>query len=182
MARKPNIPTIFFNASVILAGFSSPRGGSALLLKWARDRKIKAVISEVILDEINRKSIKIGVLSTIATNRARKLCQIIPAPSLNHVNTWTKTVIDVGDAHVLASAKEAKVDYLVSLDKKHILILKAKIRAFKIVSPKELIEVLEETAEILSIPGAKKSIQTGLKQAKKSQGITLPQLITTPRK
>lgn len=44
-----------------------------------------------------------------------------------------------------------------------------------IVSAEEL-ESLEETAEILSIPGAKRSIKEGLKQAKKGQGISLSQL------
>ena len=44
-----------------------------------------------------------------------------------------------------------------------------------LVSSEEL-ESLEETAEILSIPGAKKSILEGLKQAKKAQGTSLSQL------
>ena len=44
-----------------------------------------------------------------------------------------------------------------------------------LVSSEEL-ESLEETAEILSIPGAKKSIMEGLKQAKKAQGISLSRL------
>jgi antitoxin YefM len=45
-----------------------------------------------------------------------------------------------------------------------------------LVSAEEL-ESLEETAEILAIPGAKKSIKDGLKQAKKGQGISLSKLI-----
>lgn len=44
-----------------------------------------------------------------------------------------------------------------------------------LVSAEEL-ESLEETAEILSIPGAKKNIKEGLKQAKKGQGIPLSKL------
>jgi antitoxin YefM len=44
-----------------------------------------------------------------------------------------------------------------------------------LVSAEEL-ESLEETAEILAITGAKKSIKEGLKQAKKGQGIPLSQL------
>lgn len=45
-----------------------------------------------------------------------------------------------------------------------------------LVSAEEL-ESLEETAEILAIPGAKRSIKEGLKQAKKGQGISLSELI-----
>lgn len=45
-----------------------------------------------------------------------------------------------------------------------------------LVSTEEL-ESLEETAEILSIPGAKKSIKEGLRQGKRGQGIPLSKLI-----
>lgn len=44
-----------------------------------------------------------------------------------------------------------------------------------LVSAEEL-ESLEETAEIFAIPGAKKSISEGMKQAKKGQGIRLSDL------
>jgi len=44
-----------------------------------------------------------------------------------------------------------------------------------LVSAEEL-ESLEETAEVLAIPGAKKSIKEGLKEAKKGQGIPLSSL------
>jgi prevent-host-death family protein len=44
-----------------------------------------------------------------------------------------------------------------------------------IVSAEEL-ESLEETAEILAIPGAKNSIKQGLKEAKKGQGTPLSAL------
>lgn len=40
----------------------------------------------------------------------------------------------------------------------------------------EEMEALEETAEVLSIPGAKKSITEGLRQAKKGEGTTLSSL------
>lgn len=44
-----------------------------------------------------------------------------------------------------------------------------------LISSEEL-ESLEETAEILSIPGAKASITRGLLQAKKKKGVPLSQL------
>jgi len=39
------------------------------------------------------------------------------------------------------------------------------------------LESLEETAEILAIPGAKKSMKIGLRQAKKRQGARLDKLL-----
>jgi prevent-host-death family protein len=44
-----------------------------------------------------------------------------------------------------------------------------------LISAEEL-ESLEETAEVLAIPGAKRSILEGMKQAKKSQGVLLTDL------
>ena len=38
------------------------------------------------------------------------------------------------------------------------------------------LESLEETAEVLSIPGIKKSIKQGLKEARKGQGVPLSKL------
>lgn len=40
----------------------------------------------------------------------------------------------------------------------------------------EEMESLEETAEVLAIPGARESINEGMKQAKKGQGIPLSEL------
>lgn len=44
-----------------------------------------------------------------------------------------------------------------------------------ILSPEEL-ESLEETAEVLAIPGARESIEQGLKEAKKGLGVPLSEL------
>ena len=51
-----------------------------------------------------------------------------------------KLVKDFGDIHLFESAESLRVDYLVSLDKKHVLSLARKVKSFKIVSPGGLIE------------------------------------------
>src|SRR3989344_373752 len=118
MSFKVKTPIIFFNASVILAGIYSPKGGSAKILKYAKLGKIKGLISEIVFNEVIRNSSKI-----------RK---------------YEEVVTDIGDTHLIASAKSYSADFLVSLDKKHILILKNKIRKPKIVTPGELIEVISK--------------------------------------
>ena len=60
------------------------------------------------------------------------------------VKKYKSIVTDFDDAHLIASAQELKVDYLVSLDKKHILALKRKFKVAKIVNPGELIEILKK--------------------------------------
>lgn len=42
----------------------------------------------------------------------------------------------------------------------------------------EELESLEETAEILAIPGARESIKQGMKEAKKRQGVPLSKLLS----
>jgi predicted nucleic acid-binding protein len=132
---------VFFNASVILAGLASHTGGSGKVLSWVRDGKIQGIISEIIVDEVMRHHSKLGIpasrvreaIDTFSTTRA---------PSDKTVRGFETIVIDVGDAHVLASSRENHVEFLVTLDQKHLLVLQKHIREFSIVSPKELIEHL----------------------------------------
>lgn len=132
---------IFFNASVVLAGLGAPRGGSAKILHWAKQKRIEGLISEVILDEVLRHAEVIGQpKKKIEEQLIIIFGQPLSAPKLKKVNAYKKIVIDYGDAHVLASAKEARADFLVTLDKKHLLVLKEKIKEFKIVTPSQLIE------------------------------------------
>jgi predicted nucleic acid-binding protein len=134
---------ILFNASVVLSGINSPKGGSAALLNLVKVRKINGIISEIILDEILRHSAKFD----FTREEMSHFClEIFPgatsAPGKYEVEKYYKVVIDEGDAHVLASCKKEKVGFLVTLDKKHLLILKGKIKGLKIVTPGEFIEYI----------------------------------------
>lgn len=137
--RKSKIIKVFFNASVILAGLKSPSGGSGKILQWGRKRKIKALSSEVILDEVLRNVARVGLPQDQVLGSIKEIFLVAPAPSTVLVKSFHKISIDAGDNHVLASSQENKADFLVTLDKKHLLILKNKVEKFKIVSPGELI-------------------------------------------
>jgi len=138
---KKRVISVFFNASVVLAGLKSPKGGSGKILSWAKQKKIKGVISEIIMDEILRNALKIGFDKLVLEKKIKEILQIEAAPKQEIVSKYNSIVIYFGDAHVLASSEQAKTEYLVSLDQKHILILKDKIKVFKIVTPGELIQV-----------------------------------------
>lgn len=134
-------PTVFFNASVILAGLKSPQGASGELLRLAKKRKVIAVISEIIGDEVFRNTAKIDLGRQRVIQEVKLISgQILPAPSLEEVESFKTKVIDFGDCHVLASAKESKAQYLVSLDKKHLLVLQKKIKWVKILSPGQFLK------------------------------------------
>lgn len=143
MRKGKKTPTVFFNASVIIAGFISPDGGSAKLLKYVKENKIKGIISEIIYDEVMSKTAKIGLFTDEVKRKLYLIFGgIIKAPDEKLVKKFNRIVIDLGDSHVLASSIEAKANFLVTLDKKHLLILAEKIKGLKIVSPKQLIEKL----------------------------------------
>ena len=143
MRRKT--PTIFFNASVILSGLYSPTGGSSKLLEWSKRRKIQGIVSETVADEVLTKSPKLDLNPASVKRRMAKIFpETTPAPTEKIVQKYLKTIIDPSDAHVLASCEESGANYLVSLDKKHILLLKKKVKKFKILSPGELIQILAE--------------------------------------
>lgn len=146
MKNKKIPPRVFFNASVILAGFASPNGGSAKLLEYTKKGKIIGLISEIVADEVIRHAEKIRIKQEkIECQISITFSQVSQAPNKFSVEKYQQIVIDHGDAHILASCQELKTDYLVTLDKKHLLILKDKIKLFQIVSPKQLIEILSKT-------------------------------------
>lgn len=145
MTRQSS-PRILFNASVVLAGIKSPRGGSGKLLSMVRKKKITGIISETIEDEILRNFEKIGLGEGSLAKKVKSIFnEILQAPQKDTVDDFKEIVLDFGDAHVLASARESKADFLVTLDQKHLLVLKREIKEFKILSPAEFLQKILPT-------------------------------------
>jgi predicted nucleic acid-binding protein len=137
-----NKPLVFFNASVVIAGVLSPRGGSARVINWVKNGKIQGVISEIIFNEVLRHSEKINKSEEVLASEILKFnFMIVKAPSRLD-SKFEKIVLDLGDVHVLTSALRSKVEYLITLDAKHILSLSSKVKDFKIVTPGQLIKEL----------------------------------------
>ena len=145
MKRGKRTSVVFFNASVVLAGLRSPNGGSGKVLLWSKKKKINGVISEIVFDEVLRNADKIGLEREEVRGRVSSIFdKILPAPTLSEVNLFKKIVVDFGDAHILASCKNSKAHVLVTLDEKHLLAIKKKVKFVNIVSPGELIKRLGE--------------------------------------
>lgn len=114
------------------------------MLRLAKQGKITGVISEIILDEVLRHAAKFNLTRKEIANFCLKVFpEISSAPNENIVKKYYKTVIDEGDAHILASCEQEKTDYLVTLDKKHLLVLKGKTKGLKILTPGELIIIVK---------------------------------------
>jgi uncharacterized protein len=135
---------IFLDSSVLFSAAYSAKGHSRDLLVMAARDEIVIVISEIVLEETRRS------LSSYSLESVSFFDRIIEAIPFEYVRPTKREVIVAAkhivlkDAPIIAAAKKAKVDFLVTLDKKHLL-GKPELVAFAnilIVNPKEAVEKL----------------------------------------
>jgi len=136
------IPRLFIDSSVLFAASYSTRGHSHDLVLMGTRREIKFVLSGYVLEEARRnlaslKQPKDVKLEQIVANVAIEIVEV----SRDEVQQAERLVVPK-DAPIIAAAKAARVDMLVSLDKKHILGRPelADYIGAAILSPKEAIE------------------------------------------
>jgi predicted nucleic acid-binding protein len=135
---------IFVDSSVFFSAVYSAKGHSRDLLIMAAKEEITLVVSQLVIDETRRN------IAEVIPEKLLYLDQLLEAipfeyvrPSKRQVVTATK-VTALKDASIVAAAKRAKVDFLVTLDRKHLL-GKPEIAEYldaPIVSPKEAVEAL----------------------------------------
>lgn len=133
---------VFLDASVIIAALLSPKGGSAKICQSAREKKILAISSKTVVNEVlanlhkmkklDQKDVENFILQKgIIVRQKVTRTEIIPF----------RGIVEEKDAHVLAGAILTKCDYLVTLDKKHFLKeeVKKKVKNIKLIAPKEFL-------------------------------------------
>lgn len=114
---------VFFDASVIIAGLLSPIGGSALFLRYNKKHNITGITSETVLEEIfgEDKQKKIDRTREEIQQFIADLGLVVrQAISLQEIQPYNGKIAEE-DAHLIAGATLTKCEYLVSLDKKHVL-------------------------------------------------------------
>lgn len=120
---------VFLDTSVLIAGLASPTGASAAIRDLGEAEELRIVLSRQVLVEADRVLVK--KFPHLIERYRRFIKNFSPEladdPSSHAVRT-AETVIDPDDAPILAAAKQAHVDYLVTLNTKHFL--KPKVRAF----------------------------------------------------
>lgn len=124
---------VFLDTNVLIAGLLSRIGASAAILDLAEAEEIVPVVSQQVLVEADRTFVAkfpplIERYRKFITNLAPLLVDDLPPAEIQHA----ARVINPDDAPILAAAKQARVDYLVTLNTRHFLTLKA--RAFLPVS------------------------------------------------
>jgi len=138
---------VYFDASVLIAGLLSPFGGSGKLITFVPDGNIIGLTSQTVIEEIMSHQSKIKktkkeIIEYIQKNKIIIRNEIF----FKDIEKILHLMIDLNDAHVFAGALLTKADFMVSLDKKHILHpdVKLKFPGIRICSPKELLSILNK--------------------------------------
>jgi len=135
----------FVDASVLVAAVFSPTGGASALLEMAIRGRIDLLISNDIVEEVKRNV-------PMLADKFQELLELVP---FNYVTLAIEDVTEVmdytvaKDAHVVAAAKKAAVDYLVTFDEKHLLHNNELRRSVKfgMLKPGDLLQVLRSADE-----------------------------------
>ncbi len=133
---------VYFDACVIIAALLSKTGGSALLLEYARQRRITGITSQTAIEEILDKTKKLGKSKAeLEEFIADSGLVIRQAVSVEEIMPY-RGLVDLDDAHLIAGANLTECSHLVTLDKKHLLRDDIQLRflPLKIISPKDLLE------------------------------------------
>lgn len=114
-------PRIFIDSSVLFSAANSNRGHSRDLMVMGANGEITIIISDYVLEETRRnlsylRQPPLDALDEILDNVNKEIIQV----RRQEVQDAAKVVV-LKDAPIIAAAKAAKVDMLVSLEKKHIL-------------------------------------------------------------
>lgn len=137
---------VFFDANVYFCAAKSPLGGSGLLVEFVKRKKLELFTTPEILKEAEknlRLKEDLGVLVRYYENFKFARPKIIKIDRVRAKKKFGK-IINEKDTLVLAGAQGAKVNYLVTLDKKHFFTEKLKSAglSFEIVTPGQLIRIM----------------------------------------
>ncbi len=135
---------IFIDSSVFFSAVYSSTGASREILKQAMRHKITIVMSSLVLEEVE-KNLKESASSTVPF--FKQFLAFLPYslsdPTKKEIEDAALCVV-LKDAPILAAARKANVDYLVTLDRKRFVGVSkvAECANVDIVLPEEIIKNL----------------------------------------
>lgn len=138
--------TAFLDSSVLFSAVNSPTGGSSKLFTL---KNIKLITSPTVLTEVERNVRK--KLQGFHLERFFMLVSQITlkqqVPNQKLINQARKVIIEK-DVVILQEAKQAKTNYLITLDRKHFLNSKVEkfLKPQKVLTPKMLIQTKEKSS------------------------------------
>ena len=138
-------PLVILDTSVFLSALLSknPNSAPCQIIRYWREDRFKLVISPQLLEELVEKLL----LKNIDRNDIKDILRAIFYTAIKIQGIYQATLLDQVDPNdnmFLAAAYEIGADYLVSLDKKHILPLKH-YHHTQILSPNLFLQVLQNS-------------------------------------
>ncbi len=113
---------VFIDTSVLIAGVASVAGASAAVLDLCESETVQMVVSRQVLVEADRNfSAKLPNLVSPYRQFIRVLAPLMVDDPPPTAVKKASALVGPKDAAILAAAIEEKVDYLITLDKKHFL-------------------------------------------------------------
>ena len=114
---------LFLDSSALIAGIVSAKGAARALLLLAESGQIAVTISEQVLAETERAIARKVPLALSDLRQAilTSQAQIVRDPSPEEVNAHPNLISHPADAPIVLAAMQAKVDYLVILNRKHFI-------------------------------------------------------------
>lgn len=138
---------VFLDASVLFSALYSSKGGSYALITSIKDKLIRGITSQTVVEELHNNIIKLQNISqkeidNLLINNNILVCDHIDEKELL---PWLGK-IEEKDVHVIVGAISTGCHYLATLDKKHLHNKKVQshCKDIKIVTPKELLELMRE--------------------------------------
>lgn len=139
MRNTQKLFKVFLDTSVLLSGLNSPFGASGFIISLFKLEKIIIVISPEVVSEAERTiKAKFPLLKIPLFDFLTAKPLITRRLTLKEIKSAYK-IINSEDAPILAGAIKAKVDFLITLDKKFQELVKNKVK-LKILSPGKFLE------------------------------------------
>lgn len=140
---------VFVDTSALIAGVVSATGAAREVLRLAEAEVIQLVVSRQVLTEADRNlAAKLPALIDDYHQLLRQLAPVIVEDPLLDAVQEAALVIHRNDAPILASAKEAGVDYLVTWNTRDFHTERARAWApFPIATPGEFLRAFREALE-----------------------------------
>ena len=131
---------IFLDSSVVIAAVLSSTGGSFRLLREAHEGRVRLVVNEYVFNEVERSLRRKYPETVERLQTLTSWCdlEVQPNPPEEVVSEFL-SVTHPEDAPVIAGALHASADFLLTLDRKHLLtekVLQANL-PFSVMTPRE---------------------------------------------
>ncbi len=136
---------VFFDASVIFSGLYSETGGSYRLVSLAKEKKLIAITSQTVIEELKDNLNKLKMAADRVDDFIVENNFFVREEITEKEIKPLTGLVNIKDAHVVAGALSTNCSYLVTLDKKHLdnPTVAKKIKNLKILSPKKLLKILK---------------------------------------